>query len=58
MLWSKEKISLKRISSFYVREGTAKTKISENSLPHPVKHVTNLKEHLPDVNLAPPSESL
>ena len=48
--------SLKRISSFYVSGGTVK--ISENSLPLPITHVNDFKEHFPDVNLAPPSESL
>ena len=50
--------SLKRISSFYVSGGTVKIKISENSLPLPITHVNDFKEHCPDVNLAPPSESL
>ena len=60
VLWSKAKRlhSLKRISSFYVSGGTVKIKISENSLPTPITHVNNFKEHFPDVNLAPPSESL
>ena len=60
VLWSKAKRlhSLKRISSFYVSEGTVKIKISENSLPLPITHVNDFKEHFPDVNLAPPSKSL
>ena len=47
-----------RISSFYVSGGTVKIKISENSLPLPITHVSDFKEHFPAVNLAPPSESL
>ena len=60
VLWSKAKrlYSLKRISGFYVSGGTVKIKISENSLPLPITHVNDFKEHFPDVNLAPPSESL
>ena len=60
VLWSKAKRlhSLKRISSFYVSGGTVKIKISENSLPLPITHVNDFKEHFPDVNLAPPSKSL
>ena len=60
VLWSKAKClhSLKRISSFYVSGGTVKIKISENSLPLPITHVNDFKEHFPDVSLAPPSESL
>ena len=60
VLWSKAKRlhSLKRISSFYVSGGTVKIKISENSLPLPITHVSDFKEHFPAVNLAPPSESL
>ena len=60
VLWSKPKRrhSLKRISSFCVSGGTVKIKISENSLPLPITHVNGLKEHFPDVSLAPPSESL
>ena len=60
VLWSKAKRlhSLKRICSFYVSGGTVKIKISENSLPIPVTYVNDFKEHFPDVNLAPPSESL
>ena len=50
--------SFKRISSFYVSGGTVKIKISENSLPLPITHVSDFKEHFPAVNLAPPSESL
>ena len=38
--------------------GTVKIKISENSLPLPITHVSDFKEHFPAVNLAPPSESL
>ena len=58
MLWSKVKRlhSLKGISSFYVSGGTVKIKISENSLPLPITHVSDFKEHFPDVSLAPPSE--
>ena len=58
--WSKAKRlhSIKRISSFYVSGGTVKIKISENSLPLPIAHVSDFKEHFPDVDLAPPSESL
>ena len=60
VLWSKAKRlhSLKRISSFYVSGGTVKIKISENSLPLPITHVSDFKEHFPDVSLAQPSESL
>ena len=60
VLWSKAKRlhPLKRISSFYVSGGTVKIKISENSLPLPITHVNDFKEHFPDVNLAPPSEPL
>ena len=60
VLWSKAKRlhSLKRISSFYVSGGTVKIKISENSLPLPITHVDDFKDHFLDVNLAPPSESL
>ena len=60
VIWSKAKRLhfLKRISSFYVSGGTVKIKISENSLPLPITHVNDFKEHVPDVNLAPPSESL
>ena len=59
VLWSKAKRlhSLKRICSFYVSGGTVKIKISENSLPIPITYVNDFKEHFPDVNLAPPSES-
>ena len=59
-LWSKAKHlhSLRRISSFYVSGGTVKIKISENGLPLPITHVNDFKEHFPDVNLAPPCESL
>ena len=54
MLWSKAKRlhSLKRISSFYVSGGTVKIKISENSLLLPITHVSDFKEHFPDVSLA------
>ena len=47
VLWSKAKRlhSLKRISSFYVSGGTVKIKISENSLPLPIAHVNDFKEH-------------
>ena len=38
--------------------GTVKIKIRKNSLPLPITHVNDFKEHFPDVNLAPPSESL
>ena len=60
VLWSKAKRlhSFKRISSFYVSGGTVKIKIRENGLPLPIAHVNDFKEHFPDVNLAPPSESL
>ena len=60
VLWSKAKHlqSSKRISSFYVSGGTVKIQISENSLPLPITYVNDFKEHIPDVNLAPPSESL
>ena len=60
VLWSKAKRlhSLKRISSFYDSGRSVKIKISENSLPLPMTHVNDFKEHFPDVNLAPPSESL
>ena len=60
VLWSKAKHlhSLKRISSFHVSVCTVKIKISENSLPLPVTHVNDFKEHFPDANLAPTSESL
>ena len=51
--------SLKRISSFYVSGGTTvKIKISENSPPLPITYINDFKEHFPDVNLAPTSESL
>ena len=39
-------------------KGTVKIKISENSLPMPITHVSGFKERFPDVNLPPPSESL
>ena len=54
MLRSKAKRlhSLKRISSFYVSGGTVKIKISENSLLLPITHVSDFKEHFPDVSLA------
>ena len=42
----------------YVSGGAVKTKISENSLPLPATHANDFKEHFPDANLAPPSESL
>ena len=60
VLWSKAKRLhyLKKINSFYVLGGTVKIKISENSLPLPITQVNGCKEHFPDVNLAPPSESL
>ena len=60
VLWSKAKRlhSLKRISRFYVSRGTIKIKISENSLPLPITHINDLKEHFVGVNLAPPFESL
>ena len=60
VLWSKTKRlhSSKRISSLYVSGGTVKIQISENSLPLAITHVNDFKEHFPDVNLAPPSESL
>ena len=60
VLWSKAKrlLSLIRISSFYMSGGTVKTKISEKSLPLPITHVNDFKEHFPDVNLAPPCEYL
>ena len=38
-------------------EGTAKIKISENSLPLPIIDVNDFKERFSDVNLAPPSAS-
>ena len=59
-LWSKAKRShsLKRISSFCVSGGNVKIKICENSLPPPITHVNDFKEHFPDASLAPPSESL
>ena len=45
VLWSKAKRlhSLKRISSFYVSGGTAKIKISGNSLPLPKTHVNDFQ---------------
>ena len=60
VIWSKAKRLhfLKRISSFYVSGGTVKIKISENSLPLPIIHVSDFKEHFPNVNLAPLSEWL
>ena len=60
VLWSKAKRlhSLKRINSFYVSGGTVKIKISENSLPMSITHINDFEGHFPDVNLAPPSESL
>ena len=60
VLWSKAKRlhSLKRISSFYMSGGTVKIEISENSLPLPITHVNDFIERFPDVNFAPPSESL
>ena len=60
VLWFKAKClhSLKRVSSFYVSGGTIKNKISENSLPLPITNVSDFKEYFPDVNFAPPSESL
>ena len=38
--------------------GTIKNKISENSLPLPITHVSDFKEYFRNVNFAPPSESL
>ena len=50
---------LEKISSFYVSGGTTvKIKISENSPPLPITYINDFKEHFPDVNLAPTSESL
>ena len=35
-----------------------KSKSVKHNLPLPIRHVNDFKEHFPDVNLAPPSESL
>ena len=60
VIWSKAKLlhSLNKISSFYVSGGTVKIKISENSLPLPITHVSDFTEHFQNVNLGPASESL
>ena len=60
VIWSKVKLlhSLNKISSFYVSGGIVKIKISENSLPLPITHVSDFTEHFQNVSLAPPSESL
>ena len=55
---AKRLYSLNRISSFYVSGGTAKIKISENSLPLPIANVNDFKEHFPNVNLPPLSGPL
>ena len=47
VIWSKAKRlqSLNKISSFYVSGGTVKIKICENSLPLPITHANDFKEH-------------
>ena len=60
VLWPKAKRlhSFKRISFFYVSGGTIKIKINGNSSLLLITHVNDFKEHFPNVNVAPPSESL
>ena len=59
ILWSKSKglHSMGIISSFFISGGTVKVKITENSRPLAITHLSDFTVHFSNVDLSPPSES-
>ena len=55
MLWSKSKklLTLGKINSFYVSNGTIRIKISEYSSPLSITHVNDFGKYFPDIDLSP-----
>ena len=54
MLWSKSKklLTLGKINSFYISNGTIRIKISENSSLLSITHVDDFGKHFPDIDLS------
>ena len=52
MLWSKSKkiLTLGKIYSFHISNGTIRIKISENSSPLSITHVDDFGKHFPDID--------
>ena len=55
MLWSKSKkvLTLGKINSFYISNGTIRTKITENSSALSITHFDDFGKHFPDIYLSP-----
>ena len=45
------------INSFFISGGTVKVKITENSRPLAITHLSDFAVHFPNADLSPPSES-
>ena len=54
MLWSKSKklLTLGKINSFYISNGTIRIEINENSSPLSITHVDDFGKHFFDINLS------
>ena len=54
-LWSisKKLLTLEKINSFYISNGTIRIKISENSSPLSITHVDDFGKYFPDIELSP-----
>ena len=59
ILWSKAKRlhSMSSINIFYISSGTVKIKVIENSSTLKITHLHDFKSHLPDIDLAQPTDA-
>ena len=59
MLWSKSKklLTLGKLNSFCISNGTITIKISENSSPLSITHVNDFGKHFPDIDLSPQDQA-